>query len=83
MMFVDDVVLCNKTRREAEDWWKILEKRGMKVRRKTDYLCTGGGDIQEKDHSFTRMSSCSVCMSFVRLGHYVGHTARPHHLSAT
>ena len=21
-------------------------------------------------HSFTRMSSCSVCMSFVRLGHH-------------
>ena len=29
-------------------------------------------NIQTLLHSFTRMSSCSVCMSFVRLGHHDG-----------
>ena len=34
-------------------------------------------------HSFTRMSPCSLCMSFVRLGHHDRLTAWPRYLSAT
>lgn len=46
MMFADDVLLCNKTRSEAqeklESWTKALEIRGMKVsRKKTEYMATG------------------------------------------
>ncbi len=52
MMFTDDVVLCNKTRSEAEErlesWTKALEIRGMKVsRKKTEYMATGE-DTQDK-----------------------------------
>ena len=61
MMFADDVVLCSRTREEAEekleDWRRVLEDRGLKVsRKKTEYVCTGGGEkvpgtikIQEED----------------------------------
>ena len=45
----------------------------------TDYSTSVGPNQNEADeevalsfHSFTRMSSCSVCMSFVRLGHHDG-----------
>ena len=60
-MFADDVVLCSRTREEAEekleDWRRVLEDRGLKVsRKKTEYVCTGGGEkvpgtikIQEED----------------------------------
>ena len=52
MMFADDVVLCTKTREEAErkleNWRSALEERGLKVsRKKTEYLCSGGGQKAE------------------------------------
>ena len=50
---VGNFVPCNKTRQGAEErqkvWRKVLEKRGMGIsRKKTEYLCAGGGDAQEK-----------------------------------
>ena len=52
MLFADDVVISTKTREEAElrleKWRHALERRGMKVsRKKTEYLCTGGGPKEE------------------------------------
>ena len=34
--------------------------------------CVASTAVRTEGHSFTRMSSCSVCMSFVRLGHHDG-----------
>ena len=58
MMFVDDVVLCARDKKELEEdleqWRDALEKRGMKISRlKTEYLClnrssTGSVELQEK-----------------------------------
>ena len=47
MLFADDIVICEKTRKEGErrleSWRHALEKRGMKVSRsKTEYLCIIG-----------------------------------------
>ncbi|XP_047482158.1 uncharacterized protein LOC125034449 [Penaeus chinensis] len=52
MLFADDVVIRTKTRQEAErkleSWRHALERRGLKVsRKKTEYLCTGGGEKEE------------------------------------
>jgi len=52
MLFADDVVINTGTRDEAEQrletWRHALERRGMRVsRKKTEYLCTGGGEKQQ------------------------------------
>ncbi|XP_047480236.1 uncharacterized protein LOC125032892 [Penaeus chinensis] len=52
MLFADDVVICTKTRQEAErrleSWRHALERRGLKVsRKKTEYLCIDGGEKEE------------------------------------
>ena len=52
MLFVDDIVICKKTRKEVErrleSWRYALERRGMKVSRsKTEYLCINGGNDDE------------------------------------
>ncbi|XP_063614750.1 uncharacterized protein LOC134787866 [Penaeus indicus] len=52
MLFADDVAIITRTRAEAEHrlelWRHDLERRGMRVsRKKTEYLCTGGGQKEE------------------------------------
>ena len=52
MLFVDDIVICKKTREGVEwrlkSWRYALEKRGIKVSRsKTEYLCINGGNDDE------------------------------------
>ena len=52
MLFADDIVICEETRKEVErrlEIWKYaLERRGMKVSRsKTEYLCINGGNDDE------------------------------------
>ena len=52
MLFADDIVICEETRKEVEqrqEFWKYaLERRGMKVSRsKTEYLCINGGNDKE------------------------------------
>ncbi|XP_047486800.1 uncharacterized protein LOC125037643 [Penaeus chinensis] len=52
MLFADDVVICTKTRQEVErrleTWRHALERRGLEVsRKKTEYLCTGGGEKEK------------------------------------
>ena len=47
MLFADDVVICEETRkkveRRLESWRYALERRGIKVSRsKTKYLCING-----------------------------------------
>ena len=47
MLFADDIVICEETRKEVErrleSWRYALERRGMKVSRsKTKYLCING-----------------------------------------
>ena len=49
ILFADDIVNCEKTRKEVEQrlecWRYALERRGMKVSRsKTKYLCKNGGN---------------------------------------
>ena len=49
MLFADDIVICEKTRKEVEqrqEFWKYaLERRGMKASRsKTEYLFINGGN---------------------------------------
>ena len=52
MLFADDIVICEETRKEVErrleSWRYALERRGMKVSRsKTEYLCINGGNDDE------------------------------------
>ena len=51
MLFADDIVICEETRKEVEQrlksWKNALERRGMKVRSKTEYLCINGGNDDE------------------------------------
>ena len=52
MLFSDDIVICEETRKEMEQrlecWRDALERRGMKViRSKTEYLCINGGNNEE------------------------------------
>ena len=52
MLFADDIVICEETRKEVEqrlEFWKYaLERRGMKVSRsKTKYLCINRGNNNE------------------------------------
>ena len=52
MLFADDIVICEETRKEVErrleSWKYALERRGMKVSRsKTEYLCINGGNDDE------------------------------------
>jgi len=47
MMFADDIVICEKSREQAEEslekWRCVLERRGMRVSRaKTEYVCLNG-----------------------------------------
>ena len=49
VLFVDDILICEETRKEVErklEFWKYaLERRGMKVSRsKIEYLCINGGN---------------------------------------
>ena len=53
---------------------KVLA-RVYELREELKVFLTNEGSEYTKllaSHSFTRMSSCSVCMSFVRLGHHDG-----------
>ena len=52
MLFADDIVICEETRKEVErrlEFWKYaLERRGIKVSRsKTEYLCINEGNDDE------------------------------------
>ena len=52
MLFADDIVICEETRKEVErrleSWKYALERRGMNVSRsKTEYLCINGGNDDE------------------------------------
>ena len=52
MLFADDIVIFEKTRKEVErrleSWRNALERRGMKVSRsKTKYLCINGRNDDE------------------------------------
>ena len=52
MLFADDIVICEETRKEVErkleSWKYALERRGMKVSRsKTEYLYINGGNDDE------------------------------------
>ena len=52
MLFADDIVNCEETRKEVkrrlESLRYALERRGMKVSRpKTKYLCVNGGSDRE------------------------------------
>ena len=52
MLFADDIVICEETRKELErrleSWKYALERRGMKVNRsKTEYLCINEGNDDE------------------------------------
>ena len=52
VLFVDDILICEETRKEVErklEFWKYaLERRGMKVSRsKIEYLCINGGNDDE------------------------------------
>ena len=52
MLFADDIVICEETRKEVErrleSWRYALERRGMKVSwSKTKYLCINGGNDDE------------------------------------
>ena len=52
MLFADDIVICEETRKEEEQILEsrkyALERRGMKVSRsKTEYLCINGGNDDE------------------------------------
>ena len=52
MLFADDIVICEETRKEVErrleSWKYALERRGVKVSRsKTEYLCINGGNDDE------------------------------------
>ena len=54
MLFVDDIVICEKTREEVERklecWRYALERRWMKVSRsKTEYLCVNGGNNKQRN----------------------------------
>ena len=49
MLFADNIVICEETRKEVErrleSWKYALERRRMKVSRtKTEYLCINGGN---------------------------------------
>ena len=48
MLFANDIVICKEIREEVErrleSWKYALERRGMKVRSKTEYLCINGGN---------------------------------------
>jgi len=72
MLFADDVVINTKTREEAElrveGWRHALERRGMKVsRKKTEYLCTGGG-LKEKGSIKIRGEAMNRVENFKYLG---------------
>ena len=61
MLFADDIVICEETRKEVErrleSWRYALEKRGMKVSRsKTKYLCING----ESDDETVKMEDTKV-----------------------
>ena len=52
MLFADDIVICEETRKQVEwileSWKYALERRGIKVSRsKTEYLCINGGNNDE------------------------------------
>ena len=52
MLFADDIVICEETRKEVErrleSWKYALERRGMKVSEsKTEYLCINEGNDDE------------------------------------
>ena len=52
MLFADDIVICEETRKEVEQklesWRYALERRGKKVcRSKTEYLSINGGNEYE------------------------------------
>ena len=52
MLFADDIVICEETRKEVEwrleSWKYALERIGMKVSRSmTEYLCINGGNDDE------------------------------------
>ena len=68
MMFADDVAPCAETGSVAEErleqWRGCLEDRGMKVgRKKTEYLCMGGGaaDIAMQGRLSRNPLSSSMC----------------------
>ena len=61
MLFADDIVICEETRKEVErrleSWKYALERRGMKVSRsKTEYLCIN----RENDDETVKMKDAKV-----------------------
>ena len=61
MLFSDDIVICEETRKEVQQrlecWRYALERKGMKVSRsKTEYLCINGGN----DHETMKMEDTKV-----------------------
>ena len=69
MLFADNIVICEETRKEVElrleSWKYALERRGMKVSRsKTEYLCINGGNDDEtvkmEDTKVPRVKNLSI-----------------------
>ena len=74
MMFADDIVICDKTKEEAEGslerWRHALERRGMKVSRaKTEYLCVNGNEgemMKMQGHEVARVDEFKYLGSTVQ-----------------
>ena len=75
MLFADNIVICEETRKEVErrlQYWRYpLKRRGMKVSRsKTKYLCLKGGNGKEtvkmKDKKLPRVKEFKYLGSTVQ-----------------
>ena len=75
MLFADDIVICEETRKEVKqrlEFWKYaLERRRMKVSRsKTEYLCINGGNDDEtvkmEDTKVSRIKKFKYLRSMVQ-----------------
>ena len=75
MMFADDIVICERSREQAETslerWRDALEKRGMKVSRaKTEYMCLSvnddGGTIRMQGRELVRVKEFKYLGSTVQ-----------------
>ena len=75
MLFADDIVICEETRKEVERrlecWRYALERRRMEVNRsKTEYLCINGGNdnktVKMEDKKVPRVKEFKYLGSTVR-----------------